>query len=128
MSGGFNFQVTDGLNFAPRQIFSITARALIISLEVNRGLSIFPGSVKPLSSHDLRAVTNDVDSAGNRTKTFTVICSPRLGRLLCVNSDNSTEDVSVFTQNLVSPDVLLCSWTGLGVCAERAPRSSSSSC
>lgn len=43
MSGGFNFQVTDGLNFAPRQIFSITARTLIISLEVNRGLSIFPG-------------------------------------------------------------------------------------
>lgn len=45
MSGGFNFQVTDGLNFAPRQIFSITARALIISLEVNRGLSIFPGKI-----------------------------------------------------------------------------------
>ncbi|KAI5939066.1 Chondroitin sulfate proteoglycan 4 [Manis javanica] len=43
MSGGFNFQVTDGLNFAPGQIFSITAGALIISLEVNRGLSIFPG-------------------------------------------------------------------------------------
>ncbi|KAK2492537.1 hypothetical protein MC885_020486, partial [Smutsia gigantea] len=41
MSGGFNFQVTDDLNFAPRHIFSITARALIISLEVNRGLSIF---------------------------------------------------------------------------------------
>uniref|UniRef100_A0A8C2PDQ7 Laminin G domain-containing protein n=1 Tax=Capra hircus TaxID=9925 RepID=A0A8C2PDQ7_CAPHI len=100
MSGGFNFQVTDGLNFAPRQIFSITARALIISLEVNRGLSIFPGSVKPLSSRDLRAVTNDVDSEGNRAITFTVIRSPRLGRLLCVNSDNSTEDVSVFTQNL----------------------------
>ncbi|XP_038957869.1 chondroitin sulfate proteoglycan 4B isoform X4 [Rattus norvegicus] len=42
-SGGFSFQVTDGLNSAPRQIFSVTARALIISLEVNRGLSIFPG-------------------------------------------------------------------------------------
>ena len=61
--------------------------------------------MKPLSSRDLRAVTNDVDSEGNRTITFTVIRSPRLGRLLCVNSDNSTEDVSVFTQNLVSPDV-----------------------
>ncbi|XP_046312222.1 chondroitin sulfate proteoglycan 4-like isoform X3 [Marmota monax] len=44
MSGGFSFQVTDGLNFAPRQIFSVTARALVISLEVNRGLSIFPGA------------------------------------------------------------------------------------
>lgn len=43
MSGGFNFQVTDGLNFAPRQIFSITARTLVISLEVNKGLGIFPG-------------------------------------------------------------------------------------
>lgn len=43
MSGGFYFQVTDGLNFAPQQIFSIIAQALILSLEVNRGLSIFPG-------------------------------------------------------------------------------------
>ncbi|XP_023116467.2 chondroitin sulfate proteoglycan 4-like isoform X4 [Felis catus] len=129
MSGGFNFQVTDGLNFAPRQIFSITARALTISLEVNRGLSIFPGtqvslasplategcwslllcegSTKPLSSGDLRAVTNDADSTGNRTVTFTVINSPRLGRLVRVNSDNSTEDVSVFTQTLVSERLIL---------------------
>uniref|UniRef100_A0A8C0AH98 Laminin G domain-containing protein n=1 Tax=Bos mutus grunniens TaxID=30521 RepID=A0A8C0AH98_BOSMU len=121
MSGGFNFQVTDGLNFAPRQIFSITARALIISLEVNRGLSIFPGSVKPLSSRDLRAVTNDVDSAGNRTITFTVIRSPRLGRLLRVNSDNSTEDVSVFTQNLVSEQLISyqhMDWENMGWTAE----------
>lgn len=43
MSGGFNFQVTDGLNFAPRQIFSITAQTLIIRLEVNKGLRVFPG-------------------------------------------------------------------------------------
>ncbi|XP_060490581.2 chondroitin sulfate proteoglycan 4-like isoform X1 [Panthera onca] len=129
MSGGFNFQVTDGLNFAPRQIFSITARALTISLEVNRGLSIFPvslaqlasplategcwslllceGSTKPLSSGDLRAVTNDADSTGNRTVTFTVISSPRLGRLVRVSSDNSTEEVSVFTQTLVSERLIL---------------------
>lgn len=42
-SGGFNFQVTDGLNFAPQQIFSITAQTLVISLEVNKGLRVFPG-------------------------------------------------------------------------------------
>ncbi|XP_031215938.1 chondroitin sulfate proteoglycan 4-like [Mastomys coucha] len=106
MSGGFNFQVTDGLNFAPRQIFSITARTLIISLEVNRGLSLFPGSTKPLSSHNLRALTND-DKAGNRTITFTVVRSPRLGRLLKKNLDNRTEDVSVFTQCLVSEGLIL---------------------
>lgn len=43
MSGSFNFQVTDGLNFAPRQIFSITAQMLVISLEVSKGLRVFPG-------------------------------------------------------------------------------------
>ena len=61
--------------------------------------------MEPLSSHRLRTVTNDVNSAGNRTITFTIVSSARLRRLVRVNSDNSTEDVSVFTQNLVSPAV-----------------------
>uniref|UniRef100_A0A8C4FEJ6 Chondroitin sulfate proteoglycan 4ba n=1 Tax=Dicentrarchus labrax TaxID=13489 RepID=A0A8C4FEJ6_DICLA len=43
MSGGFNFQVNDGVNFTPRQIFSITARALVLILEKNRPLKVFPG-------------------------------------------------------------------------------------
>lgn len=43
MSGGFNFQVNDGVNFTPRQIFSITAQALVLSLERNRPLKVFPG-------------------------------------------------------------------------------------
>uniref|UniRef100_A0A8C3A0B6 Chondroitin sulfate proteoglycan 4ba n=1 Tax=Cyclopterus lumpus TaxID=8103 RepID=A0A8C3A0B6_CYCLU len=43
MSGGFNFQANDGVNFTPRQIFSITARALVLSLERNRPLKVFPG-------------------------------------------------------------------------------------
>uniref|UniRef100_A0A672ZZN5 Si:dkey-193c22.2 n=1 Tax=Sphaeramia orbicularis TaxID=375764 RepID=A0A672ZZN5_9TELE len=45
MSGGFNFQVNDGVNFTPRQIFSITARALVIILEKNRPLKVFPGKL-----------------------------------------------------------------------------------
>lgn len=75
--------------------------------------------MKPLSSRNLRAVTNDMGSAGNRTITFTVVNSPRLGKLVRVNPDNSTEDVSMFTQELVSPDVCLCSWAGLSVSAEQ---------
>lgn len=44
MAGGFNFQVNDGLNFAPRQIFSITARALVLNLEKTGPLEVFPGN------------------------------------------------------------------------------------
>ena len=58
--------------------------------------------------------------------TFTVVSSPRLGRLVRVDSDNSTEDVSVFMQHLVSPDICPCSWAGLGISAGRTPRLSSS--
>ncbi|GAA6069258.1 chondroitin sulfate proteoglycan 4-like, partial [Tachysurus ichikawai] len=43
MFGGFHFQVNDGVNFAPRQIFSIAARSLTLSLERNRELKVFPG-------------------------------------------------------------------------------------
>ncbi|NXI63486.1 CSPG4 protein, partial [Anseranas semipalmata] len=107
MSGGFNFQITDGLNFAPRQIFSITARTLVISLEVNKGLRIFPGSRKPISQQDLKAVTNDVTNAGNRTITFMIVTSPKLGRLIRVNSDNTTQEILSFTQSMVNEGVIM---------------------
>ncbi|XP_044537055.1 chondroitin sulfate proteoglycan 4-like [Gracilinanus agilis] len=107
MSGGFSFQVTDGLNFAPRQIFSITAQALVLSLEANQGLGVFPGSTKPISSHVLKAVTNDGDSAGNRTITFTVLSSPKFGRLIRLDSGNDTQDVSAFTQHAVDEGLIL---------------------
>uniref|UniRef100_A0A8C0ZFU7 Chondroitin sulfate proteoglycan 4-like n=1 Tax=Cyanistes caeruleus TaxID=156563 RepID=A0A8C0ZFU7_CYACU len=106
MSGGFNFQVTDGLNFAPRQIFSITAQMLVISLEVNKRLRVFPGSRKPISQHDLKAVTNDVTNAGNRTITFVIVSSPKLGRLIRVNSD-TTQEIFSFTQSMVDEGVIM---------------------
>ncbi|NWV36669.1 CSPG4 protein, partial [Grantiella picta] len=107
MSGGFNFQVTDGLNFAPRQIFSITARMLVISLEVNKGLGVFPGSRKPISQHDLKAVTNDVTNAGNRTITFVIVTSPKLGKLIRIDSDNTTQEIFSFTQSMVDKGVVV---------------------
>ncbi|NWW70284.1 CSPG4 protein, partial [Climacteris rufus] len=107
MSGGFNFQVTDGLNFAPRQIFSITARTLVVSLEVNKGLRVFPGSRKPISQHDLKAVTNDVTNAGNRTISFLIVTSPKLGRLIRVNSDDTTQEILSFTQSMVDEGLIM---------------------
>ncbi|XP_074851674.1 chondroitin sulfate proteoglycan 4-like isoform X2 [Carettochelys insculpta] len=101
MSGGFNFQVTDGLNFAPRQIFSITARTLVINVETNKGLTVFPGSRKLISSHDLKAVTNDVANTENRTITFTVVRAPKLGRLIKTGFNNISQEISTFTQSMV---------------------------
>ncbi|TKS78369.1 Chondroitin sulfate proteoglycan 4 [Collichthys lucidus] len=101
MSGGFNFQVNDGVNFTPRQIFSITARALVLSLEKNRPLMVFPGSSTPITNEDLQVVTNDVTNTTNRIITFNVIRHPKLGRLVMRQPDNSTVDISTFTQDMV---------------------------
>ncbi|XP_030047792.1 chondroitin sulfate proteoglycan 4 [Microcaecilia unicolor] len=98
MSGGFSFQVTDGVNFAPRQIFSITARTLVIILEANGGLGVFPGTKRTISSSELKAVTN----AGNRTITFTVINPPKFGKLKILGPDNTSQDTSTFTQSMVN--------------------------
>ncbi|XP_062828478.1 chondroitin sulfate proteoglycan 4 [Anolis carolinensis] len=107
MSGGFNFQVTDGLNFSPRQIFSITAQTLVIRLENNNGLAVFPGSRKTITTHSLKAVTNDVAEAKNRTIFFTVTNPPQKGRLISMYSGNSTQDISSFTQLMVDKGIVI---------------------
>uniref|UniRef100_A0A8C6V449 Si:dkey-193c22.2 n=1 Tax=Neogobius melanostomus TaxID=47308 RepID=A0A8C6V449_9GOBI len=101
MSGGFNFQVNDGVNFTPRQIFSITARALVIIMERNRPLKVFPGSSTPITSENLQAVTNDISDSSNRTVTFGVTRHPKLGRLVLKQPDDSMVDISTFTQDMV---------------------------
>ncbi|XP_069483369.1 chondroitin sulfate proteoglycan 4-like [Ambystoma mexicanum] len=107
MSGGFNFQVTDGLHFAPRQIFSITARTLVITLEANKGLALFPGTKKSISSSVLQAVTNDKENAVNRTITYTVVEKPKLGRLITLDSNNLTHEVSTFSQLMVDESLIV---------------------
>ncbi|KAG8131106.1 hypothetical protein E2320_017659 [Naja naja] len=98
---------TDGINFAPRQIFSITARNLVIRLENNNRLEIFPGSRKSITSHNLKAVTNDVVEVENRTIAFTIINSPKLGRLIRIFSENNTQDISSFTQSMVDKGLII---------------------
>lgn len=113
MAGGFNFQVNDGVNFAPRQIFSITARALVIILVKNGPLMVFPGSTTAISKEDLLAVTNDKSGTSNRTIVYTVTSPPRLGKLVALQADNSTEDISSFTQAMVDKGMVLYEQTSV---------------
>lgn len=47
-------------------------------------------------------MTNDFSNASNRVITFSVVRQPKLGRLALRRPDNSTSDVSAFTQDMVS--------------------------
>ncbi|XP_029941244.1 chondroitin sulfate proteoglycan 4-like [Salarias fasciatus] len=108
LTGGFHFQVNDGVNFAPRQIFSTTAHSLVLTLHRNNPLEVYPGSVTPISEQELQVVTNNVsDIRRNQSIIFAVTVPPKLGRLLRRMPDNSTRNVSAFTQKMVDEGLIL---------------------
>ncbi|XP_076857171.1 chondroitin sulfate proteoglycan 4 [Brachyhypopomus gauderio] len=101
MAGGFHFQVNDGVNFTSRQIFSVTARALVLHLEKSGPLKVFPGSLTSISKEVLRAVTNDDKRGSNRTILFTVINPPTFGKLMNVKAADPKTEITSFTQKMV---------------------------
>nr|XP_057909627.1 chondroitin sulfate proteoglycan 4-like isoform X2 [Doryrhamphus excisus] len=107
VSGGFHFQVNDGVNYAPRQIFSTTAHSLVLTIQRNHPLEVYPGSVTTITEQELQVVTNDPsDMARNDTVVFTVTVPPKYGRLVRHMPDNSTQDISTFTQGMVNLGVV----------------------
>nr|XP_015831979.2 chondroitin sulfate proteoglycan 4 isoform X1 [Nothobranchius furzeri] len=108
LSGGFHFQVNDGVNVAPRQIFSTTAHALVLTLQRNRPMEVYPGSVTPISQQDLQVVTNNISEIRrNQSVVFAVTSPPKLGRLIRRMPDSSVRNISTFTQSMVNEKVIL---------------------
>ncbi|GLD55148.1 chondroitin sulfate proteoglycan 4-like protein [Lates japonicus] len=108
LSGGFHFQVNDGVNFAPRQIFSTTAHSLVLTLQRNHPMEVYPGSVTPITVQELQVVTNDISNIRrNHSVLFALTAPPKLGRLVRRMPDNSTREISTFTQSMVNDGVIL---------------------
>uniref|UniRef100_A0A4W5M9G0 Laminin G domain-containing protein n=1 Tax=Hucho hucho TaxID=62062 RepID=A0A4W5M9G0_9TELE len=60
------------------------------------------GSVNTISQNNLLVVTNDNDDmGGNHSILYNVTSPPKLGRLLRKQTDNSTAEISSFTQDMV---------------------------
>ncbi|KAJ0015474.1 hypothetical protein NQD34_009094, partial [Periophthalmus magnuspinnatus] len=108
MTGGFHFQVNDGVHFAPRQIFSTTAHSLDLTLQKNHPLKVYPGSVTPITEQQLQVVTSDISHMNrNHSVVFAITTPPKLGRLVQRLSDNSTRNISIFTQNMLNAGQVL---------------------
>ncbi|XP_015241759.1 PREDICTED: chondroitin sulfate proteoglycan 4-like [Cyprinodon variegatus] len=108
LTGGFHFQVNDGVNFAPRQIFSTTAQALVLTLQKNHPMEVYPGSLTPISEQELQVVTNNIsDIARNQSVVFAVTAPPKFGRLVQRMPDNSFRNISTFTQRMVNDGLIL---------------------
>ncbi|XP_070542847.1 chondroitin sulfate proteoglycan 4-like [Ptychodera flava] len=109
-TGGFRFQVNDGQNSAKRQIFSITAKPLVVSVVTNTGIDVYPDSVQPITASHLKAVTNEKpEKMSNESITFVVISQPALGKIVKITSQEGSteyEEVSQFSQEQINQGMI----------------------
>ncbi|XP_071794036.1 chondroitin sulfate proteoglycan 4-like [Asterias amurensis] len=113
-TGGFRFTVNDGVHSTIQQIFSITAKPLIITLETNEMLYVEPNSIEPITANHLKVVTNE-DPITNMSRpiTYWLTESPEHGIIVeIIDRDEIDEDffsfaqISTFTQDQIDRNVV----------------------
>ncbi|XP_059402333.1 chondroitin sulfate proteoglycan 4-like [Carassius carassius] len=93
-SGGFSFTVTDGEHTSPLYHFTVKARQLTISMEMDGELMVFPGTRQVIGGDILRAITSE---DGDEI-TYSLVKPPRLGRIIKLNQRGEFERITKFTQ------------------------------
>nr|XP_026689936.1 chondroitin sulfate proteoglycan 4 isoform X6 [Ciona intestinalis] len=118
-TGGFTFQVNDGLNYDVKHIFVIQAQPLVISITGELKMQIFPNTTSEVSSSVLHGLTND--NSNDRMVTFNITRLPNMGRILKVinhmqNTTGPTTDsnhlpnlveVTTFTQQDINMNLIM---------------------
>ncbi|KAK2152839.1 hypothetical protein LSH36_316g03037, partial [Paralvinella palmiformis] len=93
----FDFRVSDGESYTDPTAFIIEAMPLVLSLEKLHLLEAYPGIYQPITSSNLKAVTNDLDNS--RPIYYTLQSKPNNGHIV-MKLDNGTEtDVTSFSQD-----------------------------
>ncbi|GAB0193983.1 chondroitin sulfate proteoglycan 4 [Grus japonensis] len=101
LDGGFAFDLWDGENLSPGHFFLVRAqREPLISLANKESLTVCPGALQPITSQNLRAVSNS--PAGSTALYYSVEQAPRLGRL----STSRGEEIRNFTQAQVDSGLI----------------------
>ncbi|XP_015494656.1 chondroitin sulfate proteoglycan 4 [Parus major] len=101
LDGGFAFDLWDGENLSPGHFFLIRAqREPIISLARKQSLTVCPGALQPITSHNLQAVSNSPTSS--TALYYSIEQAPRLGRL----TTSQGEEIRNFTQAQVDSKLI----------------------
>ncbi|XP_075753501.1 chondroitin sulfate proteoglycan 4 [Pelodiscus sinensis] len=96
LDGGFSFNLSDGQNVSPGHFFAVSAQKLVVTLENNQDLTVCPGTLQPITSQNLKAVTNSKADAG--PLLYRIEQPPRLGRLVTYRLGQASGPLENFTQ------------------------------
>nr|XP_028561783.1 chondroitin sulfate proteoglycan 4 isoform X1 [Podarcis muralis] len=105
LDGGFSFDLSDGENMSPGHFFAVRAKKkLVITLESKRDLVVCPGSLQPIRSQNLKAVTNDEAEA--QSLSYIIEQPPGFGKLVNSQKWEDRGQLSNFTQDEVDAGVI----------------------
>ncbi|CAI9720454.1 Hypothetical predicted protein [Octopus vulgaris] len=95
-TGSFQFRITDGSNFDNEHIFKITAHSLVLSLDVNKPMEVYPNTMQVLTNEYLSASTNNPNQT-NAIK-YWLRTRPHYGQIVS-RMDEQLNEVHHFTQS-----------------------------
>eukprot|EP00062_Callorhinchus_milii_P002601 gi/632939203/ref/XP_007908172.1/ PREDICTED: chondroitin sulfate proteoglycan 4 [Callorhinchus milii] len=95
--GGFQFEVSDGVNHSPTQLFMVSAKRSDILIEIKEHLRVYPGTRQQITRQHLNTVTND-ERAESWSITYEIETAPALGSIITGRGANKTEQLFSFTQ------------------------------
>ncbi|XP_022097387.1 chondroitin sulfate proteoglycan 4-like [Acanthaster planci] len=114
-TGGFRFSVSDGVHSTNQQIFSITARPLLVSLETNTRLYVAPSSIEPITAEHLKVVTNEEEPKSNLSRpiTYVITEAPKHGIIVEILDRDEIDreilsfaQISTFTQGQIDRNIV----------------------
>ncbi|GAB1600398.1 chondroitin sulfate proteoglycan 4-like [Argonauta hians] len=95
-TGNFQFRITDGTNSDNEHNFKITAHSLILSLDVNKPMEVYPNTMQVLTNEYLFASTNNPNQT-NAIK-YWLTTRPHYGQIVSRLDEQLTE-IRYFTQS-----------------------------
>lgn len=95
-NSSFHFKVSDGSNFDVERVFKITAQPLLLTLDVNKELEVYPNTMQVLTSENLYANTNNPNQT-NSIK-YLLVTYPIYGQIVSEMNEQLIE-VWHFTQD-----------------------------
>uniref|UniRef100_A0A8C8R5J3 Chondroitin sulfate proteoglycan 4 n=1 Tax=Pelusios castaneus TaxID=367368 RepID=A0A8C8R5J3_9SAUR len=105
LDGGFSFNLSDGENISPGHFFTVRAqKKLVITLEKKQDLTVCPGTLQPITSQNLKAVTNS--EADSHPLFYSIEELPQLGRLVNYHGDSASWPLENFTQAEVDSGII----------------------
>ncbi|XP_033115290.1 chondroitin sulfate proteoglycan 4-like [Anneissia japonica] len=98
-TGGFRFQVSDGTYNSKRQIFSITAKALRISLTSTNPLIVGAFSLQPITTDYLMVKANlNLEHLGLPV-TYIIVRNPEFGQIVLITTESETNGTNFLSVN-----------------------------